>query len=440
MIELNLFTSIPPSEDENIRRQERFITRIYLILLFISVIIITLFTSITPETIYFTIQSPSLKDFIQLYDQYPLTLNCPCSKAAIDKLFISTIEPQYHEVCLSEFILSDWINLQFIQSSSIKLYTTDIRYQLQFHFQLLSTLCQMANQTIEYSLQSFYQQKFVTSQVLSPQAFQIQINLIIENFKRTVPESFQRTLNLIKTNFEINQFITPMNSGFEYMPINIFGIFLTTSPRNWQRKNNCSSTLNVAVGTCFCYSTSLEECYQNIMIYGNGTQDIIPGMFQTWFPMQSLLMSTLECFYNDTCLSKIKQLINSTVSPINFTTLKSSSLLISDNQYNTIDSLANNLFIRLWNNESSFESYFNQCYPLTCQYTIQTRLNLIYILTRIIGLVGGIDLVLHLLLPFIIKLMMKIWHYILQVKQNNLIRTDETIPLRRRKKLHVKYL
>ena len=429
IIELNFFTSNPPSHDQNIVRQQRYITRIYFILLFISLIILTLFTSITPQTMYFSIKSPSLKDFIQLSDQYPLTLNCPCSNTAIDRLFISAIKPQYHEVCLSVFILSDWINLKF---PSRKLYTTDIRYQLQFHFQLLSTLCQMANQTIQDSLQSFYRTKFITSQVLSPQSFQTQINLIIEDFKRTVPESFQRTLNLIKTNFEINQFITPMNSAFDFQ-IPPFGIFIRTPGYSWRREDDCSSDRKCT----FCYSTSLNECYQNIIINVNETQYIIPGMFQTWFPLQSLLMSTLECFYNETCLSQIKQLINSTVSPTNFIILKSSSLLISNNQYHRIDSLANNLFIQSWNNESSFESYFNQCHPLTCQYTIQTRFNFIYIVTTIIGLIGGINLVLSLLLPFIIKLMTHIWHYILQFKRNNLITTEQTVPFRRRKKFHV---
>ena len=129
MIELNLFKSIPPSQDENVLRQERYTTRIYLILLLLTVMILTLFTSIKPQTIRVIIKSPLLKDFIQLYDQYPLTLDCPCSQPAIDKQFISHIKPQYHEVCLSEFVSSNWINVQFYQQPSLTDTPGDV-YQL----------------------------------------------------------------------------------------------------------------------------------------------------------------------------------------------------------------------------------------------------------------------------------------------------------------------
>jgi hypothetical protein len=104
MIELNLFKSIPPSQDEKILRQERYTTRIYLILLLLTVIILVLFTSIRPQSIRVIIKSPSLTEFNQLYNQYPVTLNCPCNKPAIDKQFICHMKPQYHEVCLSEFV------------------------------------------------------------------------------------------------------------------------------------------------------------------------------------------------------------------------------------------------------------------------------------------------------------------------------------------------
>jgi hypothetical protein len=106
MIELNLFESVPPSQNENVLRQQRYTTRIYLILLFLTVIILALFTSIRPQTIRVIKESPSLTDFIQLYDQYPRTLNCPCSQTATDKQFICHLKPQYHEVCLSEFVSS----------------------------------------------------------------------------------------------------------------------------------------------------------------------------------------------------------------------------------------------------------------------------------------------------------------------------------------------
>lgn len=138
MIKLNLFESVPPSQDENVLRQERYTTRLYLILLLLIVIILTLFTYIRPQTIHVIKKSPSLTDFIQLYDQYQQTLDCPCSQPAIDKQFICHLKPQYHEVCLSEFVSSNWINVQFFQLSFplrgfdppiLMMFADDIRYQ-----------------------------------------------------------------------------------------------------------------------------------------------------------------------------------------------------------------------------------------------------------------------------------------------------------------------
>jgi hypothetical protein len=156
----------------------------------------------------------------------------------------------------------------------------------------------------------------------------------------------------------------------------------------------------------------MSECYKKTKISDNGTDYIIPGMFLSWFPLESLLMSTLECLYNDSCLFQIKAFINTTVSPINFTTLNLSSEYNGNNSYDKIEIFANKLFIQSWNNESSFESYFNQCHPLKCQYTYQSRLILIYVITTIIGLIGGLSVALQLLAPVIVKLAPKIWNYV----------------------------
>ncbi|CAF1149175.1 unnamed protein product, partial [Adineta ricciae] len=213
LIELNLFKSIPSTNDTNILHQQYTTTRLYLILMLSAVIILTVFTLLRRQTIHVTVRSPSLEDFLRLDDQYSLTLNCPCNQISIENRLISYIVPEYHEVCLSHFVTSSWIDLQFAQSSPKLLYTHDIRYHSQSFFQLLSTLCRVANQTVYDSLQSFYQTKFITNQVLSSQAFQTHIDVLVNQFKVTVPELFERSLTLLETNLEINQFASSMNTA-----------------------------------------------------------------------------------------------------------------------------------------------------------------------------------------------------------------------------------
>ena len=162
---------------------------------------------------------------------------------------------------------------------------------------------------------------------------------------------------------------------------------------------------------------------------------IISGMFFSWFPLQSLLMSTTECLYNDSCLFQIKALINTTVSPTNFSRLNLSPESYANNSYEQIEVLANRLFIQSWNNESSFQSYFNQCHPLTCQYTYESRLSLIYMITIITGLIGGVTVVSRLLAPLIVKLAPVVWNYTTRRRRDNIVLEVQPASIRSSKKI-----
>ena len=414
LLELNLYKSIPSAQDERILRQQRGSTRVYLFLLLTSLAVLTLFTSIRVQPGSVSIKTPSLSKFFQLYDQYSLTLSCPCSQPTVryDRI-ISYLKPTYHQICSSKFISPEWIDVQFIKSPDQTIYTHDIRSQSQIHFQLLATLCYTAAQTVEDNLHSFYHTEFVTDQVLGRKSFQVQTDLIVEQFKRVLPESFQRALELIKLNFELNEFIVPVNSyfnldSFDHI-LHATGYFQSESP-------TCLG--NASASGCTCEVVSLKECYRLTRIVDNGIDYIIPGMLSTWFPFQSLLISTLECLYSDVCLSQIKAFINENVSSTSFTTLTPSSNFTPNATYEQVDVLARRLFVESWDNESSYESYFDQCNPLACQYTYQSRFSLIYIVTTVIGLIGGLLIVARLAAPVIVKFAHAARTYISRWQQN----------------------
>lgn len=411
---LNLFRTVPPSTEQHVLRRERLITRLYLAAILASLITIVVTASIDGQTVYFIVDSPSREDFMQLAEKYSTTLSCPCSQMATDQERFSYIEPQYHEICSSQYVSPDWINVKFEEFSSAILFTRDIRYHWRIHFQLLSTLCQMSRLTVQDALRSYNRTKFVTTQTLHAQSFKDQMDLIVAQFERTVHASFQRSLGLIKTNSEINQFINPINSNFRYWFPRTYGLYLSSPKYDWQKKLDCIASTGGEDSSCYCDPTALDPCYQNIVIYGeNETRSPIPGMFQTWFPLQSLLVSTLECFYNNTCLSQIEQVLDSDTLTSNLTVLESSSSTTLP-----MSELANALFIQSWHNQSSFESYFDQCRPLTCQYAIYTRLSVVYIVTKILGLIGGINVVLRLFLPISVKAIQTFFNGIVEMKRD----------------------
>jgi hypothetical protein len=386
------------------------------------------------QTITVTRTKPTLTEFEDLYNQYALTLNCPCNQTTIKyKQLILYMKPQYHEICSSEFVSPKWINVKFIKSNITKFFLHDIRSQLQSHFQLLSTLCYAANQTVEDNLELFYQTEFISQQVISRKSFEIQIDLIVEQFKRTIPKSFQSTLELIQANQKLNQFIVPKTSMFIDKKFDDGdNIMVTRHPYLYSEHFDC---LQNGKSDCPCFSLSMTECYKKTRIIDDSINYTIPGMFLSWFPLQSLLMSTLACLYNDSCLFQIKAFINATGSSTNFTTLNLSSEYNVNNSYDSIEILANKLFIQSWNNKSSFELYFNQCHPLKCQYTYQSRLILIYMITTIIGLTGGLTVALRLLAPLIVKLAPKVWNFVTRPRRNNIVLHVESSSPRLGKKI-----
>ncbi|CAF0990139.1 unnamed protein product [Adineta steineri] len=377
-IEKLLSQIIPRSTNETILRQQRHTTRLYLVLLLVTSITLICYVFLEFITISKTIESPSLKTFTQLSKEYPLTLDCPCSRTSFEyKQFFSDIKVEYHEICSSEFITARWIQLQFVEFPTRVFWINDFRFQSQMHFQLLSTLCRVAKQTIEDNLQSFYRTKFITPKVIDNFSFQIESELILEQFKRTVPESYRRTLQLIEANPEINQLIVPLSSIFrsdrDVHNKTVFRLKSEATALNdrpvcmaggeGKNEDNCECS--------FLLLNYSNECVLKTFVWNEHVdRDTIPGMRLTVSPVRSVLISTLECFYDATCLFGITRKINSLVSPTNFSTLRLSSLTMNESQYDTIDMLAKKLFIRTWsNNQSSYESYFNQCHPLSCQYS-----------------------------------------------------------------------
>jgi hypothetical protein len=72
-----------------------------------------------------------------------------------------------------------------------------------------------------------------------------------------------------------------------------------------------------------------------------------------------------------------------------------------------IEELVNNLMIEEWNVSMIYETYYNECQPAQCTYKIQARNNIIYIVTTLFGITGGLATALKLIVPRVVKLVRK---------------------------------
>jgi hypothetical protein len=123
----------------------------------------------------------------------------------------------------------------------------------------------------------------------------------------------------------------------------------------------------------------------------------VPGFYIGCYVLDSLLQSTLICFYSQSCLNELTFHISPSV-PMNITALDA-SLSTQYSVNSTIQELVDHLMIEEWNVSTMYETYYNECQPTQCSYTIETRNNIIYIVTTLFGIAGGLTTVLKLVVP-----------------------------------------
>ncbi len=73
----------------------------------------------------------------------------------------------------------------------------------------------------------------------------------------------------------------------------------------------------------------------------------------------------------------------------------------------TIQDLINSLMVEEWNATGNYTSYYVGCQPSECIYSYTARNGILYIVTTLIGLLGGLITVLKLLVPQVVKFFMR---------------------------------
>lgn len=84
------------------------------------------------------------------------------------------------------------------------------------------------------------------------------------------------------------------------------------------------------------------------------------------------------------------------------------SLLTSKQQNVSVNDYFNNLFIESWSTHINYSKYFEKCAPAYCTYTTTDQTSLSYAVTLFISLYGGLIIIFRFLVPFLIKVLLKI--------------------------------
>ncbi|CAF3419966.1 unnamed protein product [Rotaria socialis] len=339
IINWNLFKSIDRSSEAI--HQQRLSTRLYLCCLIVSVFILLLLTTISEQTISLTYDRPPYSIYKKLYKQYSEKLICSCSEITPSYGAFLNITPIYHPICSSAFIKPIWFNqLEIIKGPSFVM--TDWRVASLSNFQSLAALCTLAHDIISNDIELFRLSTIVTTRLLNSHLFSSQMNNTLEELIHSMQTEFERVNHIFRLIFQVNQYFSGTgynsqlhisgSSNDEYLKIKIF----SNSPGKLYEDFKCLCSFNI-------------NCGEPIIIMHAAKEIIVPGFVWRCYPMDSILSSTLECFYSNTrCLTDILlHYINYSntavpVPPLNV------SQLIRTTTHSTVATLADNLFVEGW--------------------------------------------------------------------------------------------
>ncbi|CAF1269244.1 unnamed protein product [Adineta ricciae] len=417
---LNLF---PQSSDV---QNGIYSTRLYILFLTIGIIILVVYIAISVRTRSVTILKPTIDQYEELFARYSSTLNCPCSQFSISHSAIVTVQPYYHQICSRVFIKEFLLLYKKIPYIGI-VNPFDFRLQYLSWFASLDLLCQGANTTITNQLTTFNDTQFVSGQVLPEVIFRSQMDTLIQQFQNQV---------LIK-NKKVALFFYS-----DCLLINLDHCFVSSVVSTSSKCNSVWRfySANDYENQCSCGTNSSCRRPQGFYCRRAGClsstskpNQTIPGLFVSCLSMDSVLISSLECFYNASCIEMLYDWILFEIPNvvINASAAEVTPLDPSVNSRfpidMTVDEISFQLFIENWTDSVSFINYYHHCAPTECIYTFQERFNLLYLISTILGIAGGLSIALRILIPLFVKFFRRIYHCQYSNRSQTLIKPSDII-------------
>ena len=391
----NLFESSTSTPETH--RREILKTRLYLVLVVTSSILLVLYTGLAEQTSTVTVQQPSQSTYEHLRGLHSDTLQCPCASVSIpNKEFTVHLEAVLHPICSSGFITAEWLTF-FNAYGAHEFYWLqhdDFRKWGILFFTFLQSNCQLANSTIANAIEQFQYSSFISAKAMSSSQFRIQINRALERLQKTTSTLLVRPLDMFRASTQSNAFITIGGNNWAFM--------LT---RNESHAPLTNMPITYSDGRCSCATSS--SCSEPAAFY-NVTHDrvyTIQGIRRGCLYLDSILLSSLSCFFSNACTFDLVDLISlgkprpwgtvpiidmSIIPPLHFASTNS-RFTVND----TVETILNQLFIDSWVNETSYERYFNACAPTYCTYSFARRFNVLYALTTFIGVFSGLSIFLR---------------------------------------------
>lgn len=268
------------------------------------------------------------------------------------------IQPIFHQLCSSDFVQQDWID--HLTSLDIDL-SDDFTYLGALIFRSLTAFCHSTNQTVANALDKFLANPLINEEMLEQDRFQQQIQATLESFRLSTELSYSQQIWSLANATKINQIMSLlMGDVYIYIDQRTGAIFTYNHLYN---NGTCTCSID---RSCFEPLTLTDR---RLLSNSSSTPFTIPGLFQSCLVREATRRSSLQCFYDITCLNTIETYLQAP-RPLNHS-LRPLSLSAHHRFHplSTIDELLRSLMIEQWTNTTSYRQYFDHCQVESCVYT-----------------------------------------------------------------------
>ena len=336
------------------------------------------------------------------------------------------------QVCSSSFVDETWIKASYGANSS-NIWPMDARTVVSSYAQFLRSFCRLSRLSLETTILDSIGSVMISPEALFETLLQLKVKDQIDLIRLTGPWMLTASVVVTRLSANGNEYISGLGTNaMAYM-----------SPHTIDTALIDSNIYEIG-SDLICQCSPMSTCQIPAAIYSNPVEPtanvyhlnmnktLIQGMQTACLPLEGFLASTLECYFNLSCLQLLVSNFTDFI-PLNST---------APSRYSpntTMEEIINNLLIEEWFYHYSSEDYFKQCAPLICSYSYTHYNTLLTIITSITGIVSGVIIILRIIVPWFVRYLFKLKKKLVRSTTNSVQPVDTSVETTTKSgRLHIK--
>lgn len=288
----------------------------------------------------------------------------------------------------------------------------DARTVASSHAQFFRSFCTMSRLALETIIIDSLGSVLISPDALSATILTVKVDDQLTVIRSTGPWLLTATLICMRLSMTGNQFINGLGTNAVAYISPYVTDMVSIDVNAYKMKSgsicHCYPTVNCQAQAAI-YSDPVKETFDIYDLTMNSTP--VKGMQVACSPLESFLSSTLECYFDSSCLQLLVPDLTNFV-PLNSST---TSRFFPNT---TMEDLVGDLLVEEWSFNFSAEAYFDQCAPRTCGYSYTHRNTFLTIITTLTSIFGGLNTVLRLIIPWLVRFIFKLKQKFIRTSMN----------------------